>query len=409
MPMSTVNGEAFSSRQWSCDVCKAAIFDDFKVALHHEARCRLRLKREEMRSLKTEGGVPREVICVKKIPGTSSLGSRSYTTTPTLPTATTPSVDTTSLEFENENLPTRNHHVVQHHDVVGTSTPTRRKPCPEFETDCLSRSNYTLTATSTPTSTPRSSRNMHQQEPGYNKVDKGATPTRRRPYLEFETDCLSKSNNTLTETSTPTSTPRSSRNMHQQEPGYNKVDKGATLTRRKPYLEFETDCLSRSNNTLTSTSTPTSTPRSSRNMHQQEPGYNKVVKGAKWVCDVCQVAKFVRYVDAYKHEKICSGLQSDHNGERQLSALDVGESELSSSQAENRIPRSNEEHQICVPPKAKKGSLGGLKWLCGVCEIVCFDNYEKAFRHEKLCALHHNKRNPFTDMQLLDHGEYYGD
>ena len=116
------------------------------------------------------------------------------------------------------------------------------------------------------------------------------------------------------------------------------------------------------------------------------------MKKDRWVCDICQVAKFERYVDAFRHEKQC--LENQSEKEQKLSQV---ENDRHSRPAEVLALRTDQRR-----PKSK--SQQDVKWLCGVCEVACFDDYEKAFRHEKLCSSRQGgleTRDPFTSLPVL--------
>ena len=211
------------------------------------------------------------------------------------------------------------------------------------------------------------------------------------------------------------------------------------------------------------------------------PDPKQVVKGAKWVCDICHVAKFVRYVDAYKHEKICTGARGGRSSgrglgnrgmfeeeERQLRALDENDDTLSDDRDgvdvsinhvedeqshlneffnfENYDERYHFDHtadrrqndglghlqQVSVSPRChiipspkpnmsprrrtkqaiakqnKLGTMGSAKFLCSVCEILVFDTYDKALRHEEYCAMRQYHASPGRNIVIHDGTpEYY--
>ena len=114
------------------------------------------------------------------------------------------------------------------------------------------------------------------------------------------------------------------------------------------------------------------------------------IRKNRWVCDVCQVAKFVNYVDAYRHEILCRELQSTKELRyREVPVLTT-----------NKIRQKDES---LIGPKPKRT----VKWLCGICEVVSFDDYERACQHQRLCAARSRNREPQACVPVAQH-DYLG-
>lgn len=117
---------------------------------------------------------------------------------------------------------------------------------------------------------------------------------------------------------------------------------------------------------------PTNPTESPRNISSTK----KPSKKQRWICDVCRVAKFHSYVDAYVHERDCIQLQGG----------------VAQEQEQRGQPPNNSSRRHHSPSKRRqqleeRGTKNkSVKWLCSVCEVACFDDYEKACDHEARCT-----------------------
>lgn len=131
-----------------------------------------------------------------------------------------------------------------------------------------------------------------------------------------------------------------------------------------------------------------------QNGHRRTPSprkKKKSLKKNKWVCDVCRIAKFVSYVDAYRHEKLCSELSSQGGVEKQYR----GE-ELKFTAKNNK--RESHHLRPTSPKQHTKTKQRDVTWLCGVCEVCCFDDYDEACRHHDMCSCRRRELDPFVNL-----------
>jgi hypothetical protein len=102
----------------------------------------------------------------------------------------------------------------------------------------------------------------------------------------------------------------------------------------------------------------------------------KPSKKQRWICDVCRVAKFHSYVDAYVHERNCIQLQGDVAQEQEQ------RDQLPNNSSKRHHSPSKRRQQL-----EERGTKNkSVKWLCSVCEVACFDDYDKACDHEARCT-----------------------
>jgi hypothetical protein len=121
----------------------------------------------------------------------------------------------------------------------------------------------------------------------------------------------------------------------------------------------------------------------------------KKSKKNKWVCDVCTIAKFVSYVDAFRHEKYCFEISQEQEQKH------PGRLPLNSTKSRPVSPSKRQHHWELQPARTKPKRV--VKWLCSVCEVVCFEDYDKACRHEDLCAARRRDQDPFANLpEYLD-------
>jgi hypothetical protein len=135
---------------------------------------------------------------------------------------------------------------------------------------------------------------------------------------------------------------------------------------------------------------------------------SKKEKKDRWICDVCKVAKFVSYVDAYVHEKACTGIQINTEEKEQRHRGRIQDKNKPKSKV---TPCKQQQPKQELQSATKWATTTGeVKWLCGVCEAVCYDDYEKACRHEKLCEKRKGDRVPLSKLPVLppDYGKKRG-